>query len=211
MSGLFPEPDSAGWHEPAGSPGTDAPAATAPDPPTSGAPWSVPGGPPPDVEGRLDELERLVAGAKTVPMSSSILLNRAEVEGLLADLRQRLPEALRQARHVLRQRDELVEQARREADDIVEEARAERAGMLSRTEVVQAANREADRLIAEAQDHARQIRLEAEDYVDAKLANFEVVLNKILTAVARGREKLRGRLDVDELAQQPPQEDGHVE
>jgi hypothetical protein len=45
------------------------------------------------------------------------------------------------------------------------------------------------------------MRLEAEDYVDAKLANFEVVLNKTLTAVERGRERLRGRLDVDDLAE----------
>jgi hypothetical protein len=42
--------------------------------------------------------------------------------------------------------------------------------------------------------------MEAEDYVDAKLANFEIVLQKTLAAVARGRESLRGRLEAAEQA-----------
>lgn len=207
MSGLFSESDrAAGWHG-GTTPVPSDPAAVTAEPSQPTPHWSAPGGPPPDVESRLDALERLVAGAKTVPMSSSILLNRAEVEGLLAELRQRLPEALRQARHVLRERDGIIEQARREAGEVLEEAQRDRSRMLSRTEVVQAANREADRLIGEAEEHARRIRLEAEDYVDAKLANFEVVLSKILAAVGRGRQKLRGRIDADELAEQAPGRD----
>ena len=46
---------------------------------------------------------------------------------------------------------------------------------------------------------AYAIRQEVDDYVDQKLANFEVVLNKTLSAVHRGREKLRGRQELDEL------------
>jgi hypothetical protein len=45
-----------------------------------------------------------------------------------------------------------------------------------------------------ARTQAEAMRLQTEDYVDAKLANFEVVLHKTLSAVERGREKLRGRL-----------------
>jgi hypothetical protein len=47
----------------------------------------------------------------------------------------------------------------------------------------------------------RQMRMEVDDYVDTKLANFEIVLNKTLAAVLRGREKLHGRHDMEELAQ----------
>lgn len=84
---------------------------------------------------------------------------------------------------------------------MMQDAEAERARLVSRTEVVQSANREADRILDEATEQAHQIRLEVEDYVDAKLANFEVVLQKTLAAVERGREKLRGRLAADELAE----------
>ena len=72
---------------------------------------------------------------------------------------------------------------------------------MSEQQVVRSAQDEAERIVDAAHGTARQMRLEAEDYVDAKLANLEVVLNKTLTAVERGRERLRGRLDVDDLAE----------
>ena len=157
-----------------------------------------------DFEAKLRQLELLVAEAKNVPLSSSIMLNRSDVEGLVGELRAVLPEELRQARWILKERDELLDKAHRDAAQVRADADAERVRLVGKTEVVQAANREADRLIDEASEHARQIRLEAEDYVDAKLANFEVVLHKILAAVERGREKLRGRLDTDDLATADP-------
>ena len=57
-------------------------------------------------------------------------------------------------------------------------ARQERERLLSKTEIVQAAAREADRLVAEAESTSKRIRAEAEVYVESKLANFEVVLQK---------------------------------
>lgn len=157
-------------------------------------------GTPLDLELKLNALDAMVREAKGVPLSSSIMLNKSDVEQLVADLRASTPEQVRQARNVVLERDGVLEQAKAEARRLVEEAKAERERRISRTEVIQAANREADRIVQEARDQARSIRLEAEDYVDAKLANFEVVLHKTLGAVERGREKLRGRMDSDALA-----------
>jgi vacuolar-type H+-ATPase subunit H len=156
-------------------------------------------GMPPDVEAKLHQLERLLTDAKAVPLSASIMLNRAEVEGLVADLRDTMPDELTQARWVIKERDDILDHARSDADQLLSEARTERDRLVSEQEVVRKADGEADRIIGDAREQARQIRLEAEDYVDAKLANFEVVLNKTLGAVERGRAKLRGTLDADQL------------
>jgi cell division septum initiation protein DivIVA len=156
---------------------------------------------PVDVEAKLSQLELLVAEAKAVPLSASIMLNRAEIDGLVTELRDALPEEIKRARWILKERDEVLDKARREAETMLGDARSERERLVSRTDVAQAANREADRIVEEAREQARQLRLEAEDYVDAKLANFEVVLNKTLAAVERGREKLRGRLDHEDLVE----------
>ncbi|MTV23836.1 hypothetical protein FTX61_00135 [Nitriliruptoraceae bacterium ZYF776] len=163
---------------------------------------SDPNGVPLDVEAKLHQLERLVAEAKAVPLSASIMLNRAEVDGLLADVREAMPDELTQARWVVKERDEILERAQVDAERLLADARGERDRLVAEEEVVRAATLESDRIIEEAREHARQIRLEAEDYVDAKLANFEVVLNKTLTAVEKGRQKLRGRLDTDQLAEE---------
>jgi cell division septum initiation protein DivIVA len=160
---------------------------------------SEPRGVPPDVEAKLHQLERLVGDAKTVPLSASVMLNRAEIDGIVADLREALPDELTQARWVVKERDEILERAQIDADEILTDARAERDRLISQQEVTQGAAAAADRIVGDAREHARRIRLEAEDYVDAKLANFEVVLHKTLTAVERGRQKLRGGLDTDAL------------
>jgi cell division septum initiation protein DivIVA len=158
-------------------------------------------GVPVDVEAKLHQLERLVGEAKTMPLSASIMVNRAEIEGLVADIRDALPDELTQARWVVKERDEILARAESDGARLVDDAVAERDRLVTQQEVMRAAERESARVLDEAREHARQIRLEAEDYVDAKLANFEVVLNKTLTAVEKGRQKLRGRLDTDQLAE----------
>jgi phosphopantetheine adenylyltransferase len=149
-------------------------------------PMSDPGVPP-DVEAKLHQLERLIAEAKAVPLSASVMVNRAEIDGLLDDLREALPDELTQAHWVLTERDEILERAQGDADHARSTTREERDRLVSEQEVVRTAEREADALLEDAREHARQIRLEAEDYVDAKLANFEVVLTKTLATVEKGR------------------------
>jgi cell division septum initiation protein DivIVA len=159
-------------------------------------------GVPHDVEARLSHLEAMLADAKAVPLSASVMVNKADVTLLIGELRETLPDELTQARWVLKERDEILERARGDAARLIEDAENERDRVVSQQEVVRTSEREAERVIEEAREHARQIRLEAEDYVDAKLANFEVVLHKTLGAVERGRAKLRGRLDTDQLTEE---------
>ena len=63
------------------------------------------------------------------------------------------------------------------------------------------ASHEAVRLLQEARESAEARRTEVEDYVDAKLANFEIVLTKTLAAVERGRQKLSGRHELEALGE----------
>ena len=164
-------------------------------------PEGGPDGTPVDIAGLLDTLERIAGEARAMPLSSSVMVNRAEILALLRQLRDAMPVELERARWVVREQDGILEHARVDAAEIVADARAEHERLVSQKQVVRAAKEEAERIVDAAHGTARQMRLEAEDYVDAKLANFEVVLHKTLTAVERGRERLRGRLDVDELAE----------
>jgi cell division septum initiation protein DivIVA len=150
---------------------------------------------------KLDELAGLVESARAMPMSASCVVNRADVLGLIEDLRGLLPEAMSRAQIVLADKEGVVDEGRRQAAEIVAEAREERLRMLSELEVVAEAQAAADRLLAEAQAAADAMRAEVEDYVDSKLANFEIVLTKTLAAVERGREKLSGRTELDAIGE----------
>jgi hypothetical protein len=155
----------------------------------------------------LDRLTALVGEARSLPMSASCVVNRTEVLGLLDDLRQALPEALGRASQVLGDREGVVAEGRSEAQRLLEQARAERKAMLANAEVHRAADAEARRIVAEAQAQAEAMRIEVEEYVDSKLANFEVVLAKTLGAVQRGRARLHGESELDALGDEQPEPD----
>ena len=144
-----------------------------------------------DLMERIDELQVLIEEAKAVPFSSSAVIDREEFLELIAQLKQEVPDEVRQARWMTRDREELIARARKEAERIVAEAREQRDRLLSRTEIVHAAQREAERINEDARERAAKMRLEAEDYIDQKLAGFEILLNKTLATVSRGREQLR--------------------
>ncbi|MEV7600085.1 ATP synthase F0 subunit B [Kitasatospora sp. NPDC089797] len=145
-----------------------------------------------DVQNKVDEIVAAVENARSMPMSASCVVNRAELIGLLNDLKAALPAELAQAQSVMADHEQVVAGAQAEADRIIQGAHAERGSLISDTEVVRRAQSEADRLLAEARVDVDTQRAEADDYVDSKLANFEVVLTKTLGAVGRGRTKLRG-------------------
>ncbi|MFD5009804.1 cell division initiation protein [Streptomyces chartreusis] len=145
-----------------------------------------------DVQNKLDEIVTAVSGARSMPMSASCVVNRAELLSLLEEVRAALPGSLAQAQELIGDREQMVEQARQEADRIIGQAHAERGSLISDTEVARRSQAEGDRLLAEARKEAEDVRAEADDYVDSKLANFEVVLTKTLGSVGRGREKLLG-------------------
>ena len=144
-----------------------------------------------DVQQKLDEITATVENARSMPMSASIVVNKSELIALLAEIREALPTELAQAQQTVQQGDQVVEGARREAERIVHEAQGERTRLISGTEIAMHAQSEADRILAEARSESEEERREADDYVDSKLANFEVVLTKTLGAIGRGRAKLR--------------------
>ncbi|KJK37757.1 cell division initiation protein [Streptomyces variegatus] len=145
-----------------------------------------------DVQKKLDEIVSAVSGARSMPMSASCVVNRADLLAMLEEVRAALPDSLAQAQELIGGREQMVEQARQEAQRIIESAHAERGSLISGTEVARRSQAEADRILAEARQEAEEIRAEADEYVDSKLANFEVVLTKTLGSVGRGREKLLG-------------------
>lgn len=159
------------------------------------------GAEPVDASALLDRVHELVANARPMPLSSSVLISRDDVIELLDDAIARLPEELRRARWLLKEREEFLAQARRESDEIVETARARAERMVQRTEVVREAERRAQSIVADAEAKARQLRHEAEDYVDQKLAAFEVVLERTAQAARRGREQLQAQVTTPPLSE----------
>lgn len=144
-----------------------------------------------DAEALVREALALVVNAKTMPLSASVLISRDEVAELLESALHRMPDELRQARWLLKERQDFIDEKSREADALLEEVRVQAERMVQRTEIVRQANHVAQRILDDANEEARRLRHEAEDYADQKLASFEIVLDRTMKTVQAGREKLQ--------------------
>ena len=155
----------------------------------------------------MDSIEKLntaiaiVEEARGVPLSASCVVHRGEMLEILEGARDVLPADLSGAEEIIGKRDQIIEEGRASAESMIATAREDVARMVEQTAIVQAARDEAQRILDEARDVAENERREVEAYIDGRLATLEVILNKTMDAVARGRERLEGADDKDILAQ----------
>ncbi|HWG74254.1 MAG TPA: hypothetical protein VG184_09390 [Acidimicrobiales bacterium] len=146
---------------------------------------------PVDTETLVRRVIDLIGGTRTLPLSSSVKLdNKDELLEMLEDACARLPDEVKQARWMMKERDDYLHKVQREGEDILEAARLRAERMVQRTEIVREAQHSARRIVETAEDEARRLRLEAEDYCDQKLAAFEIVLERTAKTVHAGRQKL---------------------
>jgi cell division septum initiation protein DivIVA len=146
----------------------------------------------PEVDQLLRRAADMIASARPMPLSASVMINKEEVLDLLGEAIDRLPEELREARWLLKERDDYLAKAKVDGEEIIEAGRARAERMVQRTEVVKASELRARRIMEAAEAESRRLRHECEDFVDQKLASFEIVLERTQRMVQAGREKLQG-------------------
>lgn len=158
----------------------------------------------PETEAILRRVIEIIDGSPGMPMSASVRVNKEEVLELLDDAVSRLPDELRSARWLLKEREEFLARSRRDGEELIADAKSRVAHMVQRTEVVKAAELRAAQIIEDAEANARRLRLETEDYCDQKLASFENVLARIHKTVVAGRSRLAApTLEESELGDLP--------
>jgi F0F1-type ATP synthase membrane subunit b/b' len=148
---------------------------------------------PMDVLVLIDKLDDVVHNAKAVPLTDQVRIDREEIYEILDQMRATIPEEIKQARWIVKERQEMLAEAKRECDRLLGEAREQAAREASQTEIVKLAERQAQDIIDDARRSARETRLEMEDWADGILSTLEVNLDKFLSAVKRGRERLQER------------------
>ena len=155
----------------------------------------------------MDSIEKIstaitmIEEARGVPLSASCVVHRGEILEVLEGARDYLPADLFEAEKLLTIRDQIIEDGRVSAETMIATAREDVSRMVEQTAIVQSARDEAQRILDEARVLAAAEREEVEAYIDGRLATLEVILNKTMDAVARGRERLEGADDKDVLSQ----------
>jgi cell division septum initiation protein DivIVA len=147
-----------------------------------------------DIMALIDRIEELVDNGRSLPFTNSKLVDPEKVYEIIDEIRAQFPDELKQARWIVKERQEMLEEAEKEANRVLEDAQDRALAMASEQEVVKLAEQQAASILDDAKNKEREIRLGAEDYADEMLANLEVNLGKLLTAVQRGRDRLQGKV-----------------
>src|SRR5512136_97610 len=124
-----------------------------------------------DVLVLIDKLDDLIHNARSVPLTDSVMIDREEIYDLLDQMRSTIPEEIKQARWIVKERQEMLAEAKTESERILAEAQQKAEEMASETEVVRLAEKNAEKIVEDARDREREIRLGAEDYADEVLNN----------------------------------------
>lgn len=161
--------------------------------------------PSPPVPGQIGELlEDLITeleSARAVPLSNNVMVSQDEMLDRLHAAAEALPEELRAARWMVRERETYVAKTNEKARSIIAKAQSESERLVSENYVVQEAVEEANTLVRNAENEARRIRLEAEDYAERHLSEAETVLGELYRYVTEARAELHKTLPA---AEQPP-------
>ena len=147
-----------------------------------------------DIMALIDRIEEALDAARSLPLTRGRLVDVEKVYEIIDEIRANFPDELKQARWIVKERQEMLEEAEKEANRVLEEARDRAQAIASEQEVVKLAEQQAAAILDDARAKEREIRLGAEDYADEMLANLEVNLGKLLTAVQRGRDRLQGKV-----------------
>ncbi|HHY17068.1 MAG TPA: ATP synthase F0 subunit B [Firmicutes bacterium] len=143
-----------------------------------------------DVLALLDRLDTYVSECSRLPLVGKLLVDEDEVFGLIDDLRAAIPHEFEQAKWLLKERDRIVQEARREADEIIKDAQGQIAQLASESVITKEARIQAEELVDKAQAVAGEIHMGARLYADDLMKNIEALLTEMLDKVRINRKEL---------------------
>jgi hypothetical protein len=142
-----------------------------------------------DVFELIESLIAEVQEAKSVPLSSNVIIDRELLINRLQKLQATLPDELRAARWMVREREAFIARTNEKARDVLDKAQTESRRLVTDSYVLGEAVEEANILVRRAEGDARRMRLESEDEIDGHLSRLETLLTELLGRVHYSRDE----------------------
>jgi hypothetical protein len=143
-----------------------------------------------DLQDVIDDIIVEITEAKRVPLGSGVIVDRDHLLELLERLRDELPDEMRAARWMVREREAFMARTNERAREIIDKAKTESRRMVSESHILAEAVEEANILVRRAEGDARRIRLEAEDDLERGLERVDLILGEVRERIAATRDEL---------------------
>jgi len=139
----------------------------------------------------LDRLEGIIEDSKKMPLTNKVLVDAYDVLELLDKIRISLPDEVKKAEELLKERDRIIAEATREAENLRGSASEYLKSMVSEEEIVKCAEIEAKRILDQAERDGEDIRNGASQYAAEVLLKLDDNLDRALQVIRRGVEELK--------------------
>lgn len=139
----------------------------------------------------LNELEEFIEGCSRVPLSKRIMVDENRLLDYLDQIRTALPDEVRQAKLLIKEREKVLNESRREAQQILEDVQKQIEKSVDENEIVQQAQKKAQEILQHAEQMANEMRLGARDYADEMLGSVEQQLQRLDEQIKAGRDELK--------------------
>lgn len=145
------------------------------------------------VEELLLELQDMVNSAKQVPFTSDkkVIVSSERVYDIVDEIEDNLPSEIRQAKDVVADREQILNEARRNGDEIIRQAEERRKVMVSQSEIVKAAEAQAKEILANAKKKSMEMQKATNEYVDKIMRDTEETLAAQISEVKKTRQNFK--------------------
>lgn len=140
----------------------------------------------------LEFLYEELSNSSSVPLTGKRLVDVEKCLDIVSELRVTLPDDVKDAEMIVRDRDRILKEAELQAKDIQRDAEAQFERMVSESNIVTEAQRRAQDIVNSARRQANEAKMAADDYADDLLAGLEKYLKSVLDDVRDNRDELNG-------------------
>lgn len=146
-----------------------------------------------DLQYLIDRLETMVTGAKRVPISNKLMLDEQELADLIDQMRTVIPEEVRTARKIMRERDSILAEAQQQADDVLKNAHQQAEMLLDEQGLLAEAQARANQFMEEVESQAQERIQGADEYARQVLSQLRDQLGRHLKTIEKGLDALDSR------------------
>ena len=145
-----------------------------------------------NIDDIIGSLYDMVQDARAMPLAADkCILERDRVLDMLDEIIAQMPGELKQARTIVESRNELINQARREAEGIIRQAQEQSKQLVTKEAIYEEARKRSEELVAQTQNRINQLRKAGNEYMDDALRQTEETISKALSDVRETRMKFR--------------------
>ena len=138
----------------------------------------------------IDSLEEILETAHKVPLTGNIMIKGDEVFDLLNEIRDSFQEEVKKARQIVREREQMIDSAKREADMIIKGVEANIENMISETSIKRRAEQKAAGIEEEAYKKASQLINHSESYSEEVINTLDNYVNKCSGNIKEAKRQL---------------------